>query len=286
MTNEARFGQLSACEIDFFCIFISNPSAMKKLVIVDDEATLRESLVRFVSEHYAGILEPAGQAGNVKDAVELLSRQETDLALLDINLPDGTAFDILQQLGEKIDFGIIFITAYDRYAIQAIRYSAIDYILKPWSRQDLDEAFTRALASSGNHRLMHAGIEVLQANKEIYPGTGDQARPRKILLKTSDSIHLVNLNDIVRIESDGNYSRFVFTDKKPLLISKTLKEYDELLSEAGFLRAHQSHLVNTEHILSYNRHGGGSLIMQDQAEIPVSHRKKDALNELLGKFPS
>lgn len=241
--------------------------------IVEDETYARTDLSKHISGEFRDELQISGMAGDVGEASRMIPELNPDILLLDVDLPDGTAFDILRNLGHQVHSHLIFITAYDHFAIRAIKFSALDYILKPWNPEELNEALRKALKLE-NHENTSTGMEVLSAREKT----------EKIALKTSEKIFLVKINEIIRLESDGNYTRFFLGDGNQILISKTLKEYDDLLSPSGFFRVHQSHLVNINHIESFHRLGGGSLYMADHSEVPVSQRKKEKLTKLLNSY--
>jgi two-component system LytT family response regulator len=189
-------------------------------------------------------------------------------------MPGGTGFDLLKKYTE-IPFKIIFITAYQDHAVKAFKFSALDYLLKPVNPDELIAAVEKAQEAISKNKLSD--------KLEIFMNTmQDIGRaPKKIVLKTSDNIHIINISEIVRCEADGNYSSFHILNKKPVLVSNTLKEYDEMLSAQGFFRAHQSHLININQVERYEKKDGGCLIMKDGSQIPVAVRKKEELLSLL-----
>ncbi len=238
---------------------------MLSLVIIDDEPKARSTIrdILGLGEQKLNIL---GEAGDVRSAHELILQEKPDLVLLDINLPDGTGFDLLKKF-DNIDFRIIFITAHEEYAVRAFRFSAMDYILKPVAASDLLQAVEKAGETILNEKTEQK-FKAFLANLE---------KINKIVLRTAESIHIINLENIVRCGSDVNYTTFYLANGEKLLVSKTLKEYDEMLGPSGFFRTHQSHLVNLDHILRYDKAEGGHLIMDDGSWVPVSSRKKEQL---------
>ncbi len=238
---------------------------MLKIVIIDDEQKARDTIRNILKLSDAGI-ELAGEAAGVKEGYELILREKPNLVLLDINMPDGTGFDLLKKF-DAIPFKVIFITAYEEFAVKAFKFSALDYILKPFQAGELLATIQKA-AESIENELTELKFKTFLSNLE---------KLKKIVLRTAESIHIINLKDIIRLESDVNYTRFFLIDKKKLLVSKTLKEYDEMLGASGFFRAHQSHLVNLDHILRFDKTEGGHLVMDDDAQVPVSSRKREAL---------
>jgi two-component system LytT family response regulator len=238
---------------------------MLKLIIVDDEAGARET-IRNIVELSQVDLDVIGEAHSVESAHKLINDLHPDLVLLDINLTDGSGFDLLKRF-EKISFRVIFITAHEDYAISAFRYSAMDYIMKPVRAGDLLSAIERT-GEAIEKDQMSVRLDTLLSNID---------RLRKIVLKTSESIHIIHVEHIIRCEADVNYTHFYLNDEKHLIVSKPLKDYAEMLEPAGFFRTHQSHLINMEHILRYDRSDGGCLVMDDESCVPVSSRKKEAL---------
>ena len=238
---------------------------MISIAVIDDEPKARETIINILA---LGNFETklVGEADSVQSAFELISLQSPDVVLLDINLPDGNGFDLLKKF-EKINFKIIFITAHEEYAIQAFKFSAVDYILKPIRAAELFAAIEKA-SESFNKKETVQKISALLSNLE---------KLKKIVLKTAESIHIINVSQIIRCEADVNYTKFYLENGEKLLVSKPLKEYDELLGRNGFFRTHQSHLVNLDHILRYDKTDGGYLILDDKSMVPVSTRKKEEL---------
>ncbi|MFB6320253.1 LytR/AlgR family response regulator transcription factor [Saccharicrinis sp. FJH54] len=241
---------------------------MMKIVIIDDEPKARET-IRNILALSSDSLTIAGEAGDMDSAYQLIKSRQPDLVLLDINLSDGSGFDLLKRF-EKTDFKVIFITAHEEYAVKAFKYSALDYILKPVMASEVLDAVRKA------GETLHTEEHSLKLSALLQ----NLGKLKKIVLKTAESIHIVNVPQIIRCEADVNYTVFHLAGPQKLLVSKPLKEYDELLSQAGFFRAHQSHLVNMEHILRYDKNDGGYLVMDDDSEVPVATRKKDDLFRL------
>ncbi len=247
-----------------------------KAVIIDDEKKSRQVL-RDLLEKYCIDIAVVDEAAGCKEGVEIISELKPDLVFLDIQMPDGSGFNLLEEF-EKPNFNVIFVTAFDQYAINAIKFSAIDYLLKPVNPQDLIKSVERykdrTMAGDINKRL-----DVLMQNL----GAG-KSKPQKIVLSTAEGYHVVNPDDIIRCQSDSYYTNFHFIDGKRIIVSKTLKEYEELLSEFGFVRSHKSHLVNLKYIKSYMRADGGNIIMSDGTEVPVSRRKRDYIISIISQF--
>lgn len=247
-----------------------------RALIIDDETKARET-IRSIIQLYCEDIVIAGEADSIKSGIELISREKPELVFLDINLKDGSGFDLLKKI-PNISFKTIFITAYEDHALKAFKFSALDYILKPIHPDELIAAVNKAKSFHVKDNIS-LKFEAFISNMENIT-----REVKKIVLKTSDSIHVINVNEIIRCEADRNYTVFMLVNGKKILVSNTLKEYDELLSNYQFFRAHQSHLVNVNHISSYEKKEGGYLIMKDKSMVPVSVRKKETLLSLLEKI--
>ncbi len=250
-------------------------SKVLRTIIIDDEVLMRQTLVKLVRE-YCPKVKLVARAGSVKTGVEAVKKHHPDLILLDIKMDDGTGFDLLRQL-EPIDFKIIFITAYDEYAIKAIKFSALDYLLKPVEPEDLVNAVNKA------EKLVLKELNSQLSVLENHMQSGNLSS-KKIILKTFDHIHLVKIADIIYCESDDCYARFHLMDGNKIMVSNTLKEYDELLSGYGFFRVHKSYLINLLHVLRFEKAEGGSIVLTNENILPVSFRKREQLLELLDRI--
>lgn len=249
---------------------------MLRAVIVEDEKRSREALEGLL-KLYCKNLDVVGEAENVHEGLNVIRQQNPDVVFLDIQMPDGSGFKLLERI-ERIDFDVIFTTAYDQFAIKAIRYSALDYLLKPIMPEDLVNAVNKA---EKNIQIQKSrdNIKVLLENISLPP-----AESPKIILSTSEKINVVKIDEIIRCESDNYYTMFYFINDKRLLVSKTLKEQEELLSEHNFIRPHKSHLINVKYIKSYLKSEGGMILMEDGSKIPVSRRKKEYIMEVLSNL--
>jgi two-component system LytT family response regulator len=243
---------------------------------VDDEAMARETIYEMVNM-YCKDAAIVGQAESVKTAVEVINKTQPDLLLLDIQLTDGTGFDLLKSLNNH-SYRVIFITAFEDYAMKAFKFSAMDYLLKPIDPNELVEAVDRARVSIEDNQ-MSAQLKTLFTNMNTYSREG-----KKIVLKTANNVHIVNLMDIIRCQSDKNYTHFYIIEEESIVVSKTLKEYDEILTGFGFFRVHQSHLINLSHVKRYEKADGGYLVMSDDSVVPVSFRKKEELMKLFNSL--
>lgn len=246
---------------------------MIRALIVEDERMSRETLKGLLIR-YCPTVELVGEAEGYRQGVEKIRKYEPDVVFLDILMPDGSGFRLLEET-KDVEFDVIFTTAFDQYAIKAIKYSALDYLLKPIDPQELVEA-VKKVESRKSYAQKSRSIETLLDNIK-----GPTEDPHKIILSTSEKIHVVDVNDIIRCESDNYYTYFFFKDGSKLLISKTLKENEELLAHHNFIRPHKSHLVNIKYIKSFIRHDGGYIVMSDGSKVPVSRRKKEKIMEIL-----
>ena len=181
-------------------------------------------------------------------------------------MPDGNGFDVLKNVKYK-QFEVIFITAFQEFAVQAIKFSALDYILKPIDAEELHTAMTNAMQVV-EHKKDDTQFQTLQHNIQPH-------HKRKLVLKTQESIFVIEIDDIVHCEADKNYTFFYLNDGKKILVSKTLKDYDTMLAGFSFFRVHQSHLINLNYVERYDKHDGGSVILKDCTSVPLSPAKKE-----------
>jgi len=241
---------------------------MIKAVIIDD---IQEAITVLTSDlqTYCKNIEVIGSANGVVSGAKIIKELKPDLVFLDIQMPDGTGFDLLEIIGEA-DFKLIFTTASDEFAIKAFKFSAIDYLLKPIDPDDL----MKAVEKVEHQHNPTSRLELLKDNLK---------NQKKIALNTVDKIHIVQIEDVIRLESDINYTRFYFQDGSKLMVTKTLKEFDKMLSDHSFIRIHQSHLVNTNFIKEYTKQDG-KLVLKNGDRISVSSRKKSTLMDMISKF--
>jgi two-component system LytT family response regulator len=247
---------------------------MIKAIIVDDELGARESLSKMIEKNCKQ-LEVVAKADSALAAFEAITNKQPDLVFLDIEMPNGNAFDLLEKFKE-INFNIIFTTAYDHYAIKAIKFSAIDYILKPIDPEELIEAVKRfEKKQQGEPSVLDKQFKTLLSN--VRP----ENKLKKVGIPDGDGLIFINLSDIIRCESDGNYTFFILTNGKKIIASRTLGEYEQMFTEDNFFRVHRSHLINLQHVKKYIKGEGGYVIMSDDSQVEVSRRNK---NEFLEKL--
>ena len=247
-----------------------------KVVVVEDEQKTRERISNILTEHCREV-ESVYEASNVSSALRVINEVYPDVLILDISLGKESSFDLLEQLNYT-EFKIIFVTAHEEYALKAIKMSALDYLLKPVNPKDLIQAIKHASNQINKDRTELKLNALLSNIKNISEGV------LKIVLKTYDSIYVVNLGDIIRCESDDNYTKFFLTNGRKIMVSKTLKEYDELLTDYGFFRTHRSHFVNLNFIDRFDKKSGGLIYMKDNSVVPVSIRKRNALLDEIDKI--
>jgi two-component system LytT family response regulator len=232
-----------------------------KAVIVDDEAPVRNTIATLLRENFPEIT-VCDMAVSIAEGYEAVMKHQPDLLFLDVELPDGLGFDLLKKLS-PVRFRTIFITGHQEYALDAIKVSALDYILKPIDLEELAAAIIKAreIFSHEEEQLKLIALSENLAGKKVL---------KRIILRTSEALQLISVSDIIRAEADSNYTHFHLSGGKHIIVSRTIKEYEAMLSGSGIIRVHQSHLVNLNHIDKFFRHDGGYLQLKDGSTIPVS----------------
>lgn len=241
-------------------------------LIIDDESGNRENLRRMLNLHCPQII-VQGECSSVKEARECISTLSPQLLFLDICMADGTGFDLLESLA-GLSVEVIFITAFDQYAIQAIRFSALDYLLKPIDTKELINAVGKAVQIIKTKQLNHRMQNLLQNSLRLD-------KKKRLALSVADKIEFIEISDIIRCEADNNYTTFYLKSGDKLIVSRTLKEYDELLTPYNFLRVHQSHLINLDEIKSFIKNDGGYLVMNDGSSVSISRQRRNEVMEIL-----
>ena len=245
---------------------------MLKAIIVDDEPKARENLQLLLHDFVKGV-EVVALCQNIAEAVSAVEKFSPEVVFLDIQLQRETGFDLLTKLKE-INFEVIFTTAYTEYAIKAFKFSAIDYLLKPIDIEELQKAVAKVekrMSNSMTNRLTQLVQNLRQGSTENY----------KIALPTMEGLVFVNVKDILYCEASSNYTQ-IFTNEEKYLVSKTLKEYDELLSDHNFFRIHNSYLININSIKKYVKGDGGYVVLNNNTSLDVSKRKKEAFLNKIG----
>lgn len=244
-----------------------------KAIILDDEPKNRsalEKLIPLVSNQ----VEVVGLAGSNAEALSLIQLHQPDLCFFDVDLGNETCFDLLKSLKDEINFKTIFITAFQQYAIDAFKFNAIDYLLKPIDPDELRAAINKAILAPTNNKQQMANL--LQQT--------EPSNIRKIVLPASDGLSIVEISDIIYLQADSSYTTFYLRGKKKLVVTKTLKEYDDMLSGHGFVRIHNSYLININHLKDYQRGEGGTVKLSDGTHLDVSRRKKEELISAMEKY--
>jgi len=242
-------------------------------IIIDDEPNNIENLALLLNQHCTEVV-VAGTAMNADDGISLLKIHQPDLIFLDIQMSGKSGFDMLRSFID-INFEIIFITAYDQYGIQAIKFSALDYLLKPININELKAAVEKArlkIATKQKNTNIENLLQYIKAGNKEIP---------KIALPTLQEIMYVRVDDIVHCEASNNYTLFYLQSGERILVCKTLKEFSELLTPHNFIRTHQSHLVNQHFIKSFLKEDGGTLLLTDQTKIPISRQNREMVKSRL-----
>lgn len=240
-----------------------------KAIIVDDEQHCIDALQTMLAKKCPEVT-VLGGVNSVKAAKELIDELHPDVVFLDVEMPHQNGFELLK-LFDKINFDIIFTTAYEQYALKAIKFNALDYLLKPFSVKELQDAVQKCI-SRKNVQQSEPGnspLDVFLQNMKTLHQTH-----KKIALPTINGLVFMPVQNIVRCESTGNYTRIFFTDKKNLMVSRPLKEFEELLTDVDFFRVHNSHLINLQQMQSYIQGEGGFALMSDGTQVEVSRRRK------------
>jgi two-component system, LytTR family, response regulator len=244
-------------------------------VIVEDEKKSAELMLALLKKHCPEI-SVLGIAGNVDTAVEMIKKEKPDLVFLDIQLTDGTGFDILTRIPDQ-NFEIIFATAFDQYAIKAIKYSALDYLLKPINGEELKSAVRKIIekkSSFSNVENLKFLIQNLKKSDEDFS---------IITLPTGNAYEIVNIADIIRCEASESYTYFFLVGGKKFLVTTGLKHYEDILPSSQFIRVHHHHLINMNHVVRYLKTDGGYAIMSDNSKIEISRRKRESFLERLNR---
>ncbi len=247
--------------------------SMIKVVIIDDVPGNRQLNRRLLDKYFPGITVVA-EADSVKTAVRAIKSHKPNLVLLDIEIKGGNGFQVLQQL-KPYCFKVIFITAFDNFAIRAFKFSAMDYILKPVNEVEFQQAVQNALQAIGSEE------NIRKQNDYLLDFYKKETQLGRILLRTADALHVVDITDIVYCRSDNAYTSFFLISGEEIIVSKGMKDYAEMLKDYGFFRPHQSYLVNINYVKKVDKSDGGFVVMKNNKEIPVSSRQKKGLIEML-----
>jgi two-component system LytT family response regulator len=242
---------------------------MLNAVIIEDEKKSREVLRKLIHD-YCPDVHISGMAESVSEGIELIRNEKPDLVFLDIEMQSGSGFDLLEKIG-KVNFDVIFTTAYEQYALKAIKFSALDYLLKPIDIGELKAAVEKIILRNDRQNENEKVSQLIRNfNHKLQP---------KITLSTSDGLVFILVEDIIRCEAQGAYTVFYFKNRKSIMVSKNLKEFQILLEDYQFFRIHNSHLINLNEIEKYKKADGGSVLMSDGSTISISEsRRQEFLN--------
>jgi two-component system LytT family response regulator len=249
--------------------------AIMRAILIDDERSNLENLSVLLAK-YCPLIKIIAQSQSVDEAVDLVNLQQPDLLFLDIQMGKHSGFDLLSRLPEK-SFEVIFVTAYDHYGIQAVKFAALDYLLKPVNPEELIGAVSKASHRFKNkmeNEQLSFLLQQLKKTETVVP---------KIALPQQNEIRYVVISDVLRCEADNTYTFFFLNNGDRILVSKPLKEYADLLKPQGFLRVHQSHLINPNFVKSWLKEDGGMLLMKSGDKIPVSKPNRESVKGVLGK---
>lgn len=247
-----------------------------KILVIDNDLKIRTGLVQMLGSLSVQNIDIA-EASGVVEGVSSIAQFNPDLVFLDVEMDDGTGFDLLRKL-DHFNFQLVFITAHNKYAVDAFKFSALDYLLKPINPEELAEVIDKAQSRIKQNKLQEQ-LEILTAQ------LGKQSSAeRKIALRDSESVYIVRIADILHCKAEGSYTRIFFTNQSPILLSRSLKDFEEMLSPFQFIRCHHSHLISANAIVRFDKSDGGTLQLTDGTEIPVSFRKKEHIVDFLNRL--
>ena len=250
---------------------------MINAIIIDDEQHCVDRLSTLLTTDCSQTIRLAGSYLTLETGIHGIRKLQPDVIFLDVVLGEQTGFDLLEQLGD-ISCAVIFTTSYDKYAVQAFRFSAIDYLLKPIDPDDLKEAVEKLQERISKEELSEK-FDVLFHNLKTLQGAS-----RKISIPTSNGLTFLQISDIIRCQSDVNYTIIYLKNKQKITVARTLKEFEELLTDYNFYRVHNSHLINLAYIKNYHKGKGGSIEMTDRSEIEVATRRKEKFLKRLSEM--
>jgi len=243
-----------------------------KTILIEDEEASRETLRNYLNKYCEGI-EIISECANIKEGKKAIEAHHPDLVFLDVEMPFGNAFDLLEQF-DKIDFETVFVTAYSQYALKALNYSASYYILKPIDIDELELAIKKVRE---NIDLKEEDGYSIQTKVLLENFKHSQNKDKKVVLPVLDGFEVVQVSDIIRCVANDNFTDFYLIDGTKKVICRTLKFYEEVLNDSGFIRVHRSHLINVQYVKSYKKGKGGVVIMSDGSHVDVSASKKQNL---------
>jgi len=247
-----------------------------RTVVIDDEQNAVDFIISIIGE-YCPDLEVTGKAHNIAEGIRIIENTKPELVLLDVEMPNGSGFDLLSHFPEK-DFDVIFITAFNHYAIKAIKFSAVDYILKPININEFIDSVSRVIRKRSDDLMRNnERFRILMENLKT-------PTPSRLAIATSEGMEYLNPREIIRIEADRSYSWFYLTGERKLLVSRNLKEFQDLLGDRNFFRPHNSFLINLKFVKKFVRKEGGYIEMTDGSQVPVSRNRKDIFLAHMSRF--
>ncbi|MFT4534009.1 MAG: two-component system LytT family response regulator [Saprospiraceae bacterium] len=263
----------STTESPFVLNSSKHPLYMVRVAIIENEVDAKPLLSSIIRE-YCPSLELVGMAKNIEDGLSLIESMKPDLVFLGIEIDGGTSFQLLDRL-VHMSFKIIFTTAYDRYALKAFKYGAVDYLLKPYSPQDVLKSVERVRRTLYDQAIFNRLDFLMKSNKSEHN--------KKMTIPTSEGVSVISVNDIIRVEADRSYCFICLSDGERMLVSKPLKDLEKSLPRALFYRVHTTHLINMEYIKRYVKEDGGCVMMNDGSSVPIARRRKQHFLKMLGK---
>lgn len=249
-----------------------------KVIIVDDEQGAREALQNILTNYFADDIEVIDTCGDIDEAFKSLTENKPNLVFLDIEMPKGGGFELLNRF-DDFQFKVIFVTAFDQYAIKAIKFSALDYLLKPIDMEDLDKALQKFRKEQTMQKVERLKL------RNLIDNVKSETRVKKVAVPDGNGLIFIALKDIIRCESDGNYTTIFTSNNKKVVASRTLGDYEDMFAGETFFRIHRSHLINLDHLQKYVKGEGGYVVMSDNSKADVSRRKKGEFLEFLTANP-
>ena len=249
---------------------------MIRALIIDDERDARFLLRNLLEQKFNKMVEVVGEADDVDTGITAIEETSPDLVFLDIKMPQGTGFEMLEKIPGD-DFELIFVTAFDSYAVKAFQFSAFGYLMKPLRESELSDLLEKLVDKT---KLEEGKSTVDRRIKVLIENYGDDKKVHKLVLSNMEGFKVVDIENIIRLEGDGNYTRFIVENTRPIVASKNLGEYEDLLIDHGFFRIHQSTIVNLRHVIGFQKADGGQVEMSDGVTGKLSrHRKADFMEK-------